>query len=58
MEKISTLGLGWSETGGNNLYIYNGIILLGKYKSGYVSIVNTKIDNPFSKYQRNKKKTK
>lgn len=45
LEKLSDLGLQWSQVGGDNLYIYNGNILLGKYKSGYVSIANLKIDN-------------
>lgn len=44
LEKLSDLGLQWSQVGGNNLYIYNGNILIGKYKSGYVVLTNTTID--------------
>ena len=50
LEKISDLGLDWAQAGGDNLYIYNGNILLGKYKSGYVSIAKLNIDKPNKKY--------
>ncbi len=52
LEKLSDLGLQWGQTGGQNLYIYNGNILLGKFKSGYVSLSNLNIDKPFKKYKR------
>lgn len=53
LEKLSDLGLQWAQTGGNNLYIYNGNVLMGKYKSGYVSLSDLNIDRPF---KNNKKK--
>lgn len=46
MEKLATLGLQWAQTGGHNLYIYNGRIFLGSFKSGWVSIANHNIDKP------------
>jgi len=46
LEKLASLGLQWSQIGGNNLYIYNGNILIGKYKSGFVTITNFNIDRP------------
>lgn len=46
LEKISELGLNWAQTGGDNLYMYNGNILMGRYKSGFVSIPNMNIDKP------------
>ncbi|CAA7195562.1 hypothetical protein [Chryseobacterium potabilaquae] len=46
LEKLSYLGLQWSQLEGDNLYIYNGNILIGKYKSGYVSLTNLIIDKP------------
>jgi hypothetical protein len=56
LEKISELGLEWAQTGGLNLYIYNGNILLGKYKSGYVSLACLNIDKPNKKYLKNQRK--
>lgn len=47
LEKLADLGLQWGQSGGRNLYIYNGSILIGKYKSGYVSSTNLNIDRPF-----------
>ncbi len=51
LEKLSELGFEWAQAGGTNLYIYNGNILLGKYKSGYVSFANLNIDRPNSNYK-------
>lgn len=50
LEKISDLGLQWAQAGGDNLYLYNGEILLGKFKSGYVSVAKLLIDKPNVKY--------
>ena len=55
-EKISELGLEWAQTGGKNLYIYNGCILLGKYKTGYVSLADFNIDKPNKMYMKPKHK--
>jgi hypothetical protein len=52
LEKLADLGFEWRQTGGQNLYIYNGNILLGKYKSGYVSLSDLNIDKPFRKFKR------
>lgn len=46
LEKLADLGVQWGQTGGQNLYIYNGNILLGKFKSGFVSLSNINIDKP------------
>jgi hypothetical protein len=46
LEKLSDWGLLWGEKGGNNLYYYTGNVLIGKYKSGYVSLVDLNIDKP------------
>lgn len=46
LEKLATLGLQWAQAGGHNLYIYNGSIYLGSYKSGWASIANRNIDKP------------
>jgi hypothetical protein len=51
LEKLADLGLQWGQAGGQNLYIYNGNILLGKYKSGYVSLSDLNIDKPFKKFK-------
>lgn len=51
LEKISDLGLQWGQAGGQNLYIYNGDILLGKYKSGFVSLTDLNIDKPNKDYK-------
>ena len=52
LEKLADIGLQWGQTGGQNLYIYNGNILLGKYKSGYVSLSDLNIDKPFKKFKK------
>ena len=52
LEKLADLGFEWSQTSGQNLNIYNGNILLGKYKSGYVSLSDLNIDKPFRKFKR------
>jgi hypothetical protein len=49
LEKIAYLGLQWAQAGGTNLYIYNGPILLAKYKAGYVSLASPNIDRPMEK---------
>ena len=46
LEKLADFGLQWGQAGGHNLYIYNGNILMGKYKSGYVSSCDLNIDKP------------
>ena len=57
LEKLADLGLQWGQTGGHNLYIYNGNILLGKYKSGYVSLTDLNIDKPFKDFKKVKHTT-
>jgi hypothetical protein len=52
LEKLADLGLQWGQAGGQNLYIYNGSILIGKYKSGYVSSTDLNIDRPFREFKR------
>jgi hypothetical protein len=51
LEKVSDLGLQWGQAGGQNLYIYNGDILLGKFKSGFVSLTDINIDKPNKDYK-------
>ena len=46
LEKLAELGLQWAQVGGQNLYVYNGTIFLGSYKSGWVSVANHEIDDP------------
>lgn len=46
LEKLAQLGLEWTQLGGKNLYVYNGKILMAKYKSGYVSLADLDIDRP------------
>lgn len=46
IEKTARLGLQWAELGGVNLYIYNGPVLMSRYKSGYVSLADRDIDQP------------
>lgn len=46
LQRTAQLGLQWAQVGGANLYIYNGPILLARYKSGYVSLGNRNIDQP------------
>ena len=55
LEKISVLGLEWALTGADNLYIYNGNILLGRYLSGYVSLAKLQLDSPNKVYRKSKK---
>jgi hypothetical protein len=57
LEKLSDLGLQWGQTGGINLYIYNGNVLMGKYKSGYVSLSDLNIDKPFKDFKKTKRTT-
>ena len=52
LEKLADLGLQWGQAGGQNLYIYNGSILIGTYKSGYVSSTDLNIDRPFKEFKR------
>lgn len=46
LEKMASLGLRWAHVGGSSLYLYNGTILLGKYKSGMAHLANLHIDKP------------
>jgi hypothetical protein len=46
LQKISDLGLQWAQVGGSDLFVYNGAIFLASYKSGYVTLANTNIDDP------------
>lgn len=46
LELTADLGLQWSTVGGSTLYIYNGAILMSRFKSGYVSLADTYIDRP------------
>lgn len=52
LERTARLGLQWAQVGGSNLYIYNGPILLSRYKAGYVSIANRYIDRPGNRRSR------
>lgn len=47
--KTAGWGLRWSQVGGKSLYIYNGNILISRFKYGYVSLPSSDIDRPFSK---------
>ena len=44
LELSAQLGLQWSNFNGSFLYIYNGPILMSKFKSGYVSLAFPNID--------------
>lgn len=46
LEFTADLGLQWASAGGVNLYVYNGAILMSRYKSGYVSLADPYIDRP------------
>lgn len=46
LELTADLGLQWSNFNGSSLYIYNGPILISKFKSGYVSLAFPNIDRP------------
>jgi hypothetical protein len=46
LELTADLGLQWSNFKGSSLYIYNGPILMSKFKSGYVSLAFSNIDRP------------
>lgn len=46
LELTADLGLQWSNFNGSSLYIYNGPILMSKFKSGYVSLAFPNIDRP------------
>jgi hypothetical protein len=46
LELTAHLGLQWSNFNGSSLYIYNGSILMSKFKSGYVSLAFPNIDRP------------
>lgn len=46
LEKTARFGLQWAQVGGTNLYIYNGAILMSRYRSGYVSLAHPDIDRP------------
>ena len=46
LELTAGLGLQWSNFNGSSLYIYNGPILMSKFKSGYVSLAFPNIDRP------------
>jgi hypothetical protein len=46
--KTASWGLRWSQVGGKSLYIYNGNILISRFKYGYVSLPSSDIDRPFN----------
>jgi len=46
LEKTARFGLQWAQVGGATLYIYNGAILMSRYRSGYVSLADPHIDRP------------
>jgi hypothetical protein len=46
LERTASTGLQWAQVGGQNLYLYNGDILLSKFKSGFVYLADTNIDRP------------
>ncbi len=52
LEKIAQLGLMWAQVGGTNLYIYNGPILIAKYKVGYVALADLNIDRPAARLKK------
>jgi hypothetical protein len=54
LELTADLGLQWSTVGGSTLYIYNGSILMSRFKSGYVSLVDANIDRPKTMTKHNK----
>jgi hypothetical protein len=54
LELIADLGLQWSTVGGSTLYMYNGPILMSKFKSGYVSLADRYIDRPKAMTSHNK----
>lgn len=46
LEKTARLGLQWAQVGGTQCLIYNGPILMSRYKAGYVSLADGNIDRP------------
>jgi hypothetical protein len=47
--KTASWGLRWSQVGGRSLYIYNGNVLISRFKDGYVSLPLSDIDRPFAR---------
>lgn len=58
LELTADLGLQWSTVGGSTLYIYNGSILMARFKSGYVSLADAYIDRPKIMTRHNKSRLK
>jgi hypothetical protein len=54
LELTADLGLQWSTVGGSTFYIYNGSILMSRFKSGYVSLADPYIDRPKIMTRHNK----
>lgn len=52
LEKVAQTGLQWAQLGGANYYVYNGSILMGRYKSGFVGLVDLNIDRPAIRNRR------
>ena len=46
LEKLASLGLRWAQVGGTSLYLYNGAILMGTYKSGTARLASVHLDKP------------
>jgi hypothetical protein len=54
LELTADLGLQWSTLGGSTLFLYNGSILISRFKSGYVSLADPYIDRPKAMTKHNK----
>ena len=46
LERTARIGLQWAQAGGDIVLIYNGPVLLARYRSGYVSLAKLGIDVP------------
>jgi len=47
LTKTASWGLRWAQVGGKSLYIYNGNVLISRFKYGYVGLPSCDIDRPF-----------
>ncbi len=46
LEKVAQVGLQWAQLGGISVYLYNGPILLARYRNGRISLADTNVDRP------------
>lgn len=52
LEKVARIGLQWGQVGGIDCLLYNGPILLARYRAGYVGLADPQIDRPPKRTRR------